>query len=120
MGTDAAASLEILDPPAGYRAPYAWAEVTLLRDYVLFDLLAGARTGDPRLAVVAVRPFAWNPGDEVDPDTTELWASEVHDVCAAYFERTGREALQLVALLGAMNALNGTHPHATRLRFRFY
>ncbi len=120
MGTDARATLEVMQPPAGHAAPLRWAEFTLLRDYVLFDLIAGARAEDPTLAVVPIRPFAWRAGGEVDLATTELSADDLAVVDAAYQARTGRRSAQLAALRAAMQAFEADAAGATRLRIWFF
>jgi hypothetical protein len=126
MGTDATAILEILNEPAlaalptsiAYRVTYAWAEVSLARDYELFDLLAGGRSGDRADAVVPVRPVRWQRATEDDPDSSWVTTSELERVAEAYRAQTGRESAQARALVGMMRGLG--QEGDVRLLVRFF
>lgn len=115
MSTDANAIIEVL----GSRRVVGpqWAQINLDRDYVLFDLLSGARSDDPRDALIPPRSV-----DGADPWTgaTWLWAAELDEVCKAYQAREGRPAAELEAIAAAMHRLNGDASQRTRCVFRFF
>lgn len=115
MSTDANATIEVLGSPRAVGPQ--WAQVNLDRDYVLFDLLSGARSEDPGDALIPPRSV---DGASAWTGATWLWAAELDAVCKAYQEREGRPVAELEAIAAAMHRLNGTAAQHTRCVFRFF
>ncbi len=119
MSTDAFATLEPATGAPGHAAP-PLAKILLRRDYVLFDLIAGGRSGDPGDAVVAIRPVRWPGCTEDDPASTWLLASELELVAARYREATGHVSEDLVALIATMREHDAGREGATRCVVHFF
>jgi len=120
MSTDAVVTIERVAGAEPGAARSKWAEVWLRRDYELFDLLGGGRSGDHADACVPVRPVTWPGCAEPDPASTWLVLAEVEHVARTYTERTGRVSEDLVAILAALGSLEARTPGATRVVVRFF
>ncbi|PCC73675.1 hypothetical protein SAMN02745121_08667 [Nannocystis exedens] len=114
MSTDANATIEVLGLQRAVGPQ--WAQINLDRDYVLFDLLSGARSDEPGKALIPPRPV---DGANAWTGATWLWAVELDAVCKAYQEREGHPATELEAIAAAMHRLNGNASRRTRCVFRF-
>jgi hypothetical protein len=128
MSTDAIGHIEIVDarvmtrlaPRMPYQLPYEWARVSLTRDDVFFDLLAGGRSGDPRDAVVPVRNVRWDGAEADDPDSTWVTGADLAKVAVAYRAKTGVESVQARALAAMLRTLAGEDDEGVRLAVRFF
>lgn len=115
MSTDANATIELLGLQRAVGSQ--WARINLDRDYVLFDLLSGARSGDPGDALIPPRSV---DGASAWTGATWLWADELDAVCKAYQAREGRPATELEAIAAAMHRLNGNASQRTRCVLQFF
>ena len=115
MGTDAKFIIELVKPGSAYKSPLPWANIEVRRDYVLFDLLADARSSDSSNAAVSIQKVE-------HPTLGETYSATVADlkqVEMAYHTKTGSYHSGLRAITAALQAFEDSGEEV-RAVFYFY